>query len=1571
MTQTSFSVGNGTSLEAVFQDISSGPDYAPNTAYTITLTASISLLSSASPSITIPPGSSVTLTGPFIFISDAFAVTGGTLISDLNFTGTITLDNAVFENAAAATNTGGTIIAGLYSGAVLGTAADAGDTAINNGTITYAGPYAAIQLDTGTVQNGWGGPASAFVSGDAGAIVLQTGGLVQNGGTVVSAGTDTAAIYLGAGTVDNGQPGDTTASITGGFNGVEIAGAGAVNNDGTITGVASDAVYLGSGSVNNGEAGVTTAQIIGGPGDNAVWIASGSGTVSNFGTITGGSVSGVYLQAGGTLANGTSSDLAAAISGGGEGVLLGQAGTVLNYGLIQAVDPGVTSSAVGAFLANGGTLQNLATSAVVSGANWGVLVEASAGNVSNIGTVQATGAFGYGVDLTAGGTVINGLTAGASALITGGFDGVRIAAGAAGAGATVLNDGTIQGSVGVDFLSGAVPATGTLVNAGLIASTAGTAGYAVEFGNGSETLVLQPTGSFNGSVLGNNASGSSTTLELAAGTQGSLSGLANDSGTVTDSAGSFAFSQIGTVALDAGAMWSIATSGTLDTVSNAGSLAIAGAADTITGSLSNAGVVAVNGGTLTVGGSLLSSGTIGIGISSAVTLQSGVANGETLQFNSGGTQEYLALGSPSDVAGPILDFGQGRTIDLLNTQVTSLQYAGGTLTALNGGVTVAALDLPGPFTTSSFQHLADLGTGTFITAEGTPCYCRGTLILTDRGELPVEDLRIGDGLITRSGAVRPIRWIGRRSYAGRFAAGNRDVLPIQIGRDALGDDVPRRDLFVSPLHAMFLDDVLIPAAALVNGRSIVQMEWVEQVEYFHLELATHDVIFAEGAPSETFVDDDSRGMFQNAAEYAALYPDAARTAARFCAPRLEDGETVEAIRQRLAARSAQPQQPEPLGSLAGSVDFVSHEAIEGWALDATQAETPVRLRILDNDVVIGEAIADCPRPDLQRSGIGNGHHSFRFEIPGGLSPVLRHVVRVQRVADQQDLPHSPWVVPERALAVVTPSAPAAGLRGMVDLATRERVAGWAYDELAPGQPVALQILDNGRLVARVLANRYRHDLAPAGIGSGRHAFDILIPAGLSPLVRHVIQVVRESDGAMVPGSPHVIEAADSFDPDFQRAVTAAVEAAGGSDASEHVLSFLLAQADRIRQLQADSDSQRAARLLKREPQAARANRRALLIDERWPDPGRDAGSRAVLSHARAMQQLGYDVSLVAADEMEQQPAALHALAAQNITPCAAPLYASVEDVLRRQADCFDTVYLHRASIATRYLSLARRYMPRARIIYSVADLHHVRLARQAAAEQVPSLLAASRRQWLEECMAACSADAVLTHSSDELEILRQAVPAANLHHVAWHVPARDPMVPFAARHGVAFIGGYRHAPNVDAAIWLVETIMPLVWAVRPEITCLLAGSEMPQAVAKLAGPRVSVLGHVLDLAGLLDRVRLTVAPLRFGAGVKGKVLDSLGAGVPCVMSPVAAEGLALPVTLQRLAGADAQAIAALICRLHDNRRVHANAARSGLAFIRDRFNEATVTAALKQAIEGGRMQDVTGSPDDAPRRSAL
>jgi glycosyltransferase involved in cell wall biosynthesis len=508
------------------------------------------------------------------------------------------------------------------------------------------------------------------------------------------------------------------------------------------------------------------------------------------------------------------------------------------------------------------------------------------------------------------------------------------------------------------------------------------------------------------------------------------------------------------------------------------------------------------------------------------------------------------------------------------------------------------------------------------------------------------------------------------------------------------------------------------------------------------------------------------------------------------------------------------------------------------------------------------------------------------------------------------------------------------------------------------------ILVDDALVARVLANRHRPDLAAAGIGDGRHGFRFEFPNGLTLGERHVVRVCREADGADLAGSPALLEPAQPSDRLAHEGL-ADIDLAALSDAAlTRGIELTAEHLDRAAQQLADRQSGRAARsehrlLLERwrrrgasgdMPVAAMPPRRALIIDDRLPQPRRDAGSAVILSHIRSLQRLGFEVSFAASLDFAADDADRASLAELGIRWYDAPYYGSVEEVLRRQAGEFDVVYLHRASNATKYAELARHHFPKARHIYSVADLHHLRMARQAAAEDRPELSPIVNRLRLMEFAAAALADAVITHSSDEAKLLAAQIGAAKVHTVRWSATMQPTEVPFAERRGIAFIGGYGHPPNLDAARWLISEIMPLVRQRGPALECLLVGGGLPEGVRQRCGDGVVALGLVEDLGEIFDRIRLTVAPLRFGAGIKGKVIDSLAAGVPCVMTPIGAEGLDLPSALRGCIAASAEEIAAAVSRLHNNKKANATCRAAGLRYVKEVFSEARLDALMHQVL---------------------
>jgi glycosyltransferase involved in cell wall biosynthesis len=784
---------------------------------------------------------------------------------------------------------------------------------------------------------------------------------------------------------------------------------------------------------------------------------------------------------------------------------------------------------------------------------------------------------------------------------------------------------------------------------------------------------------------------------------------------------------------------------------------------------------------------------------------------------------------------------------------------------------------------------------------------------------------------------------------------------------------------------MYIDGALVPAGLLVNDRSIVRADSGNDLHYFHIELDAHDAIVAEGAFAETFVDDDSRGLFQNVREFHALYPDARTSGpACFCAPRVEGGMELEIICRRLLARASRlhcdgtvmPQ------TLRAAVDTVGHHLIAGWAFDPATPEARVSIVVIDNGAVIGRVVADLHRPDLAEAGIGDGTHGFQFVVPGGLAPGLRHEIALFREGDWTPLAESPAVlepIAEDAAALRDLRGSLGHLEGCLDHVSRYQISGWAKDVADNERRVALIISVNDEIIGRVLANRYRPDVEQAGYGDGKYGFEFILPSSLSLLKDQAIRVKREADGAELPNSPMMLPAASHFDDALERSLANVLTAASaGSGADEdRALAFLTGETERLLARRAERQSGRtereAHRLFRRrwgaESNDARAaeaySRRALVIDDLVPAAKRDAGSVAILSHIRALRALGYDVTFVGSQEMHHSKALEALAAAEGITACGKPHYSCVEDVLVRQAGTFGLVYLHRISNADKYLSIVRETCPKACVLYGVADLHHLRLARQAQVERRSELADFSRRMASLEIQAARRADIVVTHSTVEAEVLRE-LGCDKVKVVPFDVPSRKHPRYIEKPSAIAFIGSYGHAPNSDAVQYLIHEIMPIVWRADPTITCKVVGYGWNTSLLPGLDPRIEIVGAVDNLDALFDSVRLTVAPLRFGAGIKGKVLASLAAGVPCVMTPVAAEGLPLMGRLQNLIGRNDVEIAKRIVDLHSDERSILFTALDCIQMVADNFSSERVQHSMREAVPDRSVMSETIRTSSAP-----
>ena len=218
------------------------------------------------------------------------------------------------------------------------------------------------------------------------------------------------------------------------------------------------------------------------------------------------------------------------------------------------------------------------------------------------------------------------------------------------------------------------------------------------------------------------------------------------------------------------------------------------------------------------------------------------------------------------------------TDDLLNENSIQWGYHSGTVEI--GGETFIGINsfgivylwaqVPDPAT---FVFPASIDMATLNSDPFVVCFLAGTHIATPKGQRTVEKLAIGELVLTASGDVRPVRWIGHKTIVSRFADPLK-AYPIRIAAGALGAELPARDLLVSPDHALLVDGALVQAGALVNGMSITRHTPAdERFTWFHIELEDHALVLAEGAPAETYVDNVTRRRFDNYAEFAALYGD--------------------------------------------------------------------------------------------------------------------------------------------------------------------------------------------------------------------------------------------------------------------------------------------------------------------------------------------------------------------------------------------------------------------------------------------------------------------------------------------------------------------------------------------------------------------------------------------------------------------------------------------------------------------------------------------------------------------------
>ncbi|MEY4684651.1 MAG: hypothetical protein RLZ25_1110 [Pseudomonadota bacterium] len=328
--------------------------------------------------------------------------------------------------------------------------------------------------------------------------------------------------------------------------------------------------------------------------------------------------------------------------------------------------------------------------------------------------------------------------------------------------------------------------------------------------------------------------------------------------------------------------------------------------------------------------------------------------------------------------------------------------------------------------------------------------------------------------------------------------------------------------------------------------------------------------------------------------------------------------------------------------------------------------------------------------------------------------------------------------------------------------------------------------------------------------------------------------------------------------------------------------------------------------------------RILLIDSCTPTPDRDSGSMDVFNSIRIFIGMGYRVTFIPESNLLPLGPYTTALERLGVECLSHREIASVQDYLRKAGDQLDVVMLFRAPVAIRHLSAVRRYCPAAKLIFSTIDLHFLREARSRNGHDD---LDRSRMTLLHRAELRCmqEADHSIVISEAELVVIQRELPGVPVSVVPLVREFQAASTEgFQERSGLAFVGNYQHPPNIDAVLFFLKDVWPIIHNRLPEARFFVVGSYMPDAIREAMTEGVELLGFVDSLDDLFGRIRLSIAPLRIGAGLKGKVATSLGYGVPIVMTSIAAEGMGLQNEEDALIADNPTAFAEAVIRLYSD-----------------------------------------------------
>ena len=362
----------------------------------------------------------------------------------------------------------------------------------------------------------------------------------------------------------------------------------------------------------------------------------------------------------------------------------------------------------------------------------------------------------------------------------------------------------------------------------------------------------------------------------------------------------------------------------------------------------------------------------------------------------------------------------------------------------------------------------------------------------------------------------------------------------------------------------------------------------------------------------------------------------------------------------------------------------------------------------------------------------------------------------------------------------------------------------------------------------------------------------------------------------------------------------------------------------------------------------RIKRTILIIDDKVPDYDRYAGALGMYQYTKLFVDLGFKVIFLPADLRRTEP-----YTSEMQQYGIEVIYGrfNLDSWLGKNGKHINYVWLSRPDVAIRYIDKIRGHTS-AKILYCGRDLHYLRWLRKYEIERSEQALKVSQRLKEIEFMLFNSADAILTFSTFEADTISKDLPEKrNIYVIPAYLheefPSDHVLPSFDDRKDIVFLGGFGHSPNVDAVIWFIKQCFPHVVSQVPDVKLFVVGSDPPKEIMDLQSENIVVTGHVKDLKQYFQKIKLCVAPVRWGAGVKGKIVTSMYYEVPVVTTSLGAEGMGLIDSEHVLIADTPEIFASKVVELYSNKNIWEKLSKNSLRYVKAGYSK---KAALEKLL---------------------